>query len=76
MYVYAIMTKTDALVDAKARTERTGIAWRVIRIKKSFFQRPSYDTVSDHHLITHKSSYKSGLFKSIERFEPSETLSQ
>lgn len=58
------MTKRQAIQDAKQRTEKTGLAWHVIKIKQGIFKR-SYDTVTEYHFITHSMLYKSGKFKKI-----------
>lgn len=68
------MTKEHALIDAQSRAERSGIIWNVIQIKRSFFTKTTYETVGNAHIEQHKSLYKSGHFKVIETFEPSEIL--
>lgn len=63
------MTKNQAIQDAKDRAEKTGLIWYAIKIRLGMF-KSVYDTVSEHHEITHKDLYKSGHFKKVYICEP------
>ena len=69
------MTKEQALIDAQARADNTGLTWHVIAINavpiwpfKAIGR--TYDTVSEHHVINNNHLYKSGKLESIQKFEP------
>ncbi len=64
------MTKPQAIQDAKERSKKTGLTWLVIRIRLRRFVSYIYDTVSEHHITTHKRLYESGHFKIIKVFKP------
>jgi hypothetical protein len=63
------MNKKEAIQDAKKRMETTGLVWMVIKIKLGIFKR-DYDTVSEHHEITHKDLYRTGHFKKVYVCKP------
>ena len=54
------MNEKEAIKDAQARANRTGLYWWVIRLKDK-----TYEAVQSEHLMTHKDKYKAGIFKVI-----------
>lgn len=66
------MRRQEAKKDAEDRMKRTGLIWHVVRVSKHWIKgwKPTFITVSEHHVKAYPEAYRKRKFKVIDTFTP------